>query len=273
MRALENNKPYMIRNDGCILDCGRVHPYIIREKEQDLKEIVQNLIVINCDALWFYYNAKTESTKKLIVEIYQKLYNILLSDVDKYELIGIDDELEVYYFVGLFNLIPQKNIVVDRKYVDGLYADLVDLNDRTNQEFLRCRTGGIYTEQGRKEIYFRISSVNFDWFKIIWNVVYINRNNFCTVSIIADRQTKVNLDYDRFYVIDGKVIENYPISDFITLKGNPVVESTSSNQFLQEGKSLIEAIGDFGAYHNHIKFETKKKLYLHKYFVNGKVLQ
>lgn len=72
---------------------------------------------------------------------------------------------------------------------------------------------------GDGSIYFRVSSNGFNWFDLIWQVAYDNRRSFKTLTIVNDENT------DDVYRINGEKMWQYPIQDFITMSGTPVIET------------------------------------------------
>lgn len=165
--------PYMLRNDGALLTCGELHPYI---KMSNTASYETNLKTLNShpDFLdWFYDNTLNEETKELIKEFKKEP----------------DEEL--------MNL----------------------LNDLTNQEFCRVRTSNYKVKYGgdNGQIYFRISSTGFNWFDLIWNIVSKFSKDIKEVTVMKDKQTFGGKEFDYYY-------NHLPTDQFLTLKGNPIVE-------------------------------------------------
>lgn len=173
--------PYMLRNDGELLTCGDLHPYI---KMSNSAPFETNLNTLNNHPEfldWFYDNTLNEEVKTLITE-YKECKN-----EEKEELMNL-------------------------------------LNDLTNQEFCRVRTSNYKVKYGgdNGQIYFRISSTGFNWFDLIWNIVNKFSKNIKEVTIMKDKQTFGGKEFDYYY-------NHLPIDEFLTLKGNPIVESIDSN--------------------------------------------
>ena len=98
--------------------------------------------------------------------------------------------------------------------------DLMNLlNDLTNQEFCRVRTSNYKVKYGgdNGQIYFRISSTGFNWFDLIWNVVSKFAKDIKEVTVMKDKQTFGGKEFDYYY-------DHLPTEEFLTLKGNPIVE-------------------------------------------------
>lgn len=76
----------------------------------------------------------------------------------------------------------------------GEAGDLGTLNRRVNrclnEEFLRCRLGGLYnTKPGCWDMYFRISNPDFDWEPAIWQFLETHRGEIETVTVVWDQES------------------------------------------------------------------------------------
>lgn len=131
------------------------------------------------------------------------------------------------------------------------------------------RTGGEYVKNYTQDIYFRVSSIQFNWFDIIWKLVFENKNIIDKVTIETDKQSGKKAPF-RYYTLGGEEIKRLNIDTFLTLKGNPVVESLPSNnikiQKLRNGLPLLEALGDYGPLHNVIMIEAYRNAYIKETF-------
>ena len=268
---LRNNTPYMVRNDGRVFECENIHPYIIYEPEDDLELIISGITSNPEWLIWFYRSTLQEDTRKRIVRCVQYLANILhfIETHERDDLPWLGELESIGDLLKVFHIQPKEIAEVTPSTLHTLEELFRELNNLTNQEFLRVRTGGEYWEENSEEIFFRVSSVDFNWFDIIWQLVYDNRSRIAKVTIESDRQSgkKEGLFV---YVINGKAINHMPVEEFLTLEGNPVVESTRTTgtvtRKLREGRSLIEALGDFGPFHNNNKIEARKRVYLRENF-------
>jgi predicted nucleotidyltransferase len=166
--------PYMLRNDGKLLECGELHPYIKMSNstsyETNLKTLNNHLDFLD----WFYNNTLNDETKELIEEFKKEPSEELM------------------------NL----------------------LNDLTNQEFCRVRTSNYKVKYGgdNGQIYFRISSTGFNWFDLIWNIVFKYSKDIREVTVMKDKQTFGGKEFEYYY-------DHMPVDEFLSLKGNPVIES------------------------------------------------
>ena len=75
---LNINTPYMLRNDGELLNCGDYHPYIKSHKDETLEETKEYLFLHNDFLEWFYNNTLNEEVKELISNL-----NYTQDEIDK----------------------------------------------------------------------------------------------------------------------------------------------------------------------------------------------
>lgn len=211
VESLNKATPYMLRNDGELFPCGSIHPYIIKDGES-IDDMIQNGMDI--DALyWFYTHSKSETTKKLI-RVVAKYF------IDKF---GIDDK----YTISIYgNNINDIDFNIDDNIYQAKIGEIESfiqiVSDDTNQEFCRVRTSNKLWGGTSNSIYFRISSIGFNWFPIIWDIVNKYRNNISDVTICKDSSVFGGA-YEP-YIISGERIESIGVEDFLTLSGNPIVE-------------------------------------------------
>lgn len=196
--SLDITTPYMLRNDGKLLTCGDIHPYIKSYRKETLEETLKYLDLHKSFLEWFYNNSLNKETKTLI------------------------------------------------KNFDGTEETVERLWYLTNQEFCRVRTSNYRYKTGgdNGEIYFRISSENFNWFDLIWNVCVKYSPSIDYITIMKDPQVfGKQFDYIK---IGREEMNKYPLKDFIELEGEPMVESLEEdiekhedlNPLLFEGDAL-----------------------------------
>ncbi len=115
-----------------------------------------------------------------------------------------------------------KNIISNLKFTQEEIDRLWYL---TNQEFCRVRTSNYRYKTGgdNGEIYFRISSENFNWFDLIWNICVKYSPSIDYITIMKDPQVfGKQFDYIK---IEGELMNKYPLKNFIELEGEPLAES------------------------------------------------
>lgn len=230
------DKAYMIRNDGKAFPILQ-HIY----GNPDIEFIDETLAA----AEWLYKHTNNSTTKNLIIEFIAAYGNSLEGHGDIIDKIINDIEIKPYKFISRDFIIDNKEVISNIKN----YRDLKDLNilicSELNQEFLRARYGGIYnTFSSSREMVFRVSSVDFNWFNIIYEFVYKYKNNIDNVTIVRDEESTGLSDY--YYKHNSEVFDNMPINEFIEIHGNPIIESENIKfdnirLNLNKGKSLLES--------------------------------
>lgn len=225
---LSKATPYMLRNDGDFQVVSPLHPYI-KYGHESTKAAIEALADSRFRSLeWFYHNTNSQDTRQLIGSVVAYLVDEGLVDSSKAGFCS--DLIDVYHPVG-----------------EDISGFVEELAANTNQEFCRVRTSGLLFRGNSDDIYFRISSIRFNWFDLIWSLVAKYRNNISTVTICKDSNT-FSGRYEP-YRIQGTALDHLAVNDFLTLPGNPVVESLQSgtvaiadaNILLGTGKLISEA--------------------------------
>lgn len=223
------NNAYMIRSDGKAFPVT-VHPYA----NADVAEIEETLAASE----WLYNHTGDQASKKLVTDLWASYAAYLDPDVSGGE---ISSTLKYY-----LKRLPYK--VASPAFIDSLdfggakvYRDLTAINlavnDALNQEFLRARYGGMYDTGSSSSMYFRISSTGFNWFPIIRDFVYSNRNQISDVTIVKDPEATG--EQGKYYLHAGTKIDHLPADEFINLSGRPVFDSYKSVDTLYPNMNFI----------------------------------
>lgn len=225
---LDIRSAYMLRDDGVVLDSGARHPYILCHHDDKIEENLKALFLYNKNwYIWLYENTRHEETRERLKYIITLFADALLAHNEPLFGISIDN---IDYLIDYFGIKKTDISNVSIDYLKSILKDLFEeVNFLVNQEFLRFRLSSPIAYIGNyNDIYFRVSSFDFDWFPYIWNVVNENRNMIDTVTIMYDKQSgKVEGSSDKYYVLGGRLIKKLPTDEFLTLKGNPIVEETN----------------------------------------------
>jgi hypothetical protein len=96
-----------------------------------------------------------------------------------------------------------------------------------NEDYTRVRVGGRYDNDMEDCVYFRISSIGYDWGDDIMNAVMNNFSNVGYITIERDMEaSKLNKSTHKIYKTkDGELINHMPIKDFIYQEHIPLVAS------------------------------------------------
>lgn len=230
--AVEN--AWMIRNDG--------KPFRMLQHVYGSKEEVEETLAA---AEWLYDATNSQKTKTSIVDLISSWGYSLNPDGDIVETIHSAIDIRPYKFLTHEFIDKIANHIRD----GAIQEDVMALNDHVvdelNQEFLRARYGGMYNSTvGNKEMVFRVSSVHFNWFNIIFSFVYDRKNSISSVTIVKDEEAT---GFDDVYSHRGHKMYQMPVSEFIELPGNPVVESLNESltvkDKLSQGQSILESAG------------------------------
>lgn len=207
---------YMMRNDGEIFDAGSVHPYV----NYDIT-VKDNYAIIEDGRFsfwwqWLYKHTNSEEVKERIIKCVKILYSLERSYDEGIEL--PDNYTRVYAY---FRVRP-RDIIRDVTF-DDFRKEADRLSKLVNQEFLRFRVGGYVTPKkgSEDEIYFRISSEKFNWFDLIWTLLYNNQNIINKMTVTRDKQSTKSAETIK---IKGDILFHYPVKDFLELPGNPIIE-------------------------------------------------
>lgn len=233
---------WMIRNDGKVFPCIS-HIYA----NKDVVEVEETIYA----GEWLYNHTNHESTKELVIKLIAAWI-----DGESNRFMNRSDALynllsNLGYIVLSKDFIKLHEDEINTIKVDNNLASLNSLVDaELNQEFMRVRYGGfLNTYSGSHELVFRISSSGFNWFNIIWNFVFNMRSKVDTVTICKDPESTGlgSFESPKFYILEGEVTNQMDINKFITLGGNPIVESyinincIFNKDKLSEGKSILES--------------------------------
>lgn len=254
-KTLEISSAYMLNNKGDLLTCGVVHPYIKYIIQNNNKQEIEDLFNERLNnLLWFYDNTLNTF---LIEDIEIFVSSVINSDNYK-----IDKNIKERCISQIS--IDNDRVIKDVSTIEELF---LNINHECNQEFCRVRTSHMKAPIGTSgDVYFRISSVGFNWFNLIWNVTHTNYNFVDSVTICTDTQsTGKPLQFYRWH---GKSINKMPTEKFITLSGNPIIESKNAIlKMLSDGHSLNESFGQCSYIHvNACHDKLLEKQFDNKFF-------
>ena len=72
--------------------------------------------------------------------------------------------------------------------------------------------------------------------------MYDNRDYIKFVTVVRDNQSGKGIGYDDYYTIGGKDVYQMPVDEFLTLKGNPILESAEDEvENVEEEIKVMEA--------------------------------
>lgn len=234
---LKKATPYMLRNDGEVFTCGNMHPYIKYVYDEDPIEELVDLLTLDTRKgflKWFYDHTQYEKTTEYLQTVLKSAYVQKIADIDS-------------------SLLNSLHITDDTNYtedIDELSECYELLNSMCNQEFCRVRTSSMKFGGTSNDVYIRVSSVGCNWFDVIWEFVYRNKNFIETVTITKDPQAFGG--GVEFYVHGDTKMDMVPTEEFISLHGTPVIKCITDNleinktasKKLFEGYDIASSYGD-----------------------------
>lgn len=234
---------WMLRQDGAAFPC-KVHLYAMGDDDMSSEAEVASFLIAT--------KSKDIELSELILDVwmamlieYKVSYDATADDISNciktclqtlpYRLqtsLKIDEYLKIHSSQNNYSSVDELY-----SFLDDTRENIADLQtrirDSLNQQFCRVRYGGQYdTESNNSEIWFRISSVGFNWSDTIYLFVSEIRRkyNITSITICRDWESdngglSTNNISDKFYKAkDGSIYCHMPISEFMSAdhESNPV---------------------------------------------------
>lgn len=232
----DSNECFMMRNDGKVFkgindDGNYIHPYLLMYGNSNIYDSIEDLGELPQMLTFFHDNTLSSIVKSNLEEIaslfkHFKEYEATHDEIPKewtstnfFDYVENIEDDTIQYWNSLIHPIEEE-VTIDM--INHLTNLLIETNDMCNQEFLRMRLGGAYMreEDTLNHLYCRISSKEFNWYD---NIFYFldSHKSIDTITIEYDWQSGRG---EKVLTIRGEYISDYPVSEFISLKGRPVVE-------------------------------------------------
>lgn len=173
------NSAWMIRNDGKAITCVQ-HVYANPENVEETLFAAE----------WLYVNTRHEETRRLVLETVTA-WATSISDGDIISGAQKAIAQKPYLFLSREFVATHKEEIRSCS-VDALLLPALckEITAELNQEFLRARYGGMYnTTSDCKEIYFRISSIGFEWKEIICRFLTETKLPLEMIHIVRDEES------------------------------------------------------------------------------------
>lgn len=243
-------KAYMLSKDGELIDV-KYHPY---GYEGDIEE--------NSSCAYFIYKYANKSKVKdrvnaLLFHYIVYCFNESEEDIWSIDPIELVDKTSltklfkrIFVEFDMYNTLAGWSINISKQEVfndllniidsfkdtytsvpDMMNYEVVDDNIEAylalNEDYTRVRVGGRYDNDMEDCVYFRISSIGYDWGDDIMNAVMNNFSNVGYITIERDMEAaKLNKSTHKIYKTkDGELINHMPIKDFIYQEHIPLVAS------------------------------------------------
>lgn len=268
-------KAYMLSKNSDLIPV-RYHPYgyvndieensscayfLYKYSNRNIDEINRLLLmyIAYCFASSSIEELWTDDIKVENSSEFNKIFTDVLNEFDSFNTIaGWSFETRANVISDLFNVLIQSVT----KYEIKTTSDLIDSyneNDNVeaylqlNEDYVRVRVGGRYDNDGEDCIYFRISSVGYDWGDDIMNLImstFINKVSYITIERDMESAKLNKQNYIIYKTREGEPINNMPIKDFIYQEHIPLVASTDTHNgkieyellpLLESGYSIIDS--------------------------------
>lgn len=195
----ENNTAWMLRRDGEAIPC------------------IQHIYAGDCvdetlyAAQWLYLHTLNEHTKAICLSLI-KSYAVLLGkdDLISAALADIKEKPYVFLTADFIDSVAVSLIKPDIGNVENLCRKVAVL---LNSEFLRARYGGLYyTKRNCRDVYFRISSTDFNWDCIMHDFVSKYKCDIDTVTVVYDEESTGKKDC--FYICNQMRCDKLSVQNF-----------------------------------------------------------
>ena len=193
---------WMLRNDGVAIPC-------IQHIYANVNELDETLYA----AEWLYKNTTSEKVRKTVLRLILS-YGLMLDGKTPIEALKKDIRNKPYVFITE-DFIDSISFSITN-YPSGDIPELSkNVEMMLNREFTRTRYGGIYnTLRGNQDLYFRISTDNFEWIDIFRNFIESFDAHIETVTVVRDEESTG--DINTFYKTkSGEFINKMPLPEFM----------------------------------------------------------
>lgn len=148
---------------------------------------------------WLYRHTQRESARQAVLGLAQA-YGFSLGAGTAAENLRRAIGEKPYIFLTL-PFVEEVAPLLEQGGTGDVEALNLQVNRCLNEEFLRCRLGGLYnTAQGCRDMYFRVSSGEYDWGPAIQGFLSAHREEIDTVTVVWDEESTGRSDFVR----DGK---------------------------------------------------------------------
>lgn len=177
---------WMLRRDGTAFPC-QWHYY----GNADPAEVEETLYA----AEWLYDSTQSEEIRQLCLDLIAA-YGVALRpnrNLVRNLLLAIRERPYVFLSRAFVERHAGELFYVNPARLPELNAAV---NRALNSEFLRVRLGGLYdTVPGSRDLYFRVSGVNFDWLPLIRAFVEARVADTDTITVLWDQESTGHSEY------------------------------------------------------------------------------
>lgn len=268
---------WMLRQDGQYFRC-KSHLYgsqdtdmwetaaaamfIIRTKSKDIElaeEAIDTWLAIQVAEIADFYD--TES------DLAQTYIDVVIDHMPyKFEyMLSSQEILTIHTRINAWNNVRSLLKFIRSHSVSSIIELCDKVSESLNQQFCRVRYGGRYnSDTGSEEIWFRVSSIGFNWVNVIYQFAseFKNKLNIRYISICRDYEADLQFGYTEpevFYrAKDGSLYHHMPIDEFLASEheNNPVFASVSlMNGPICACRCHVRSGGTFNSFEKLLKHE------------------
>ena len=138
---------------------------------------------------WLYKHTSSPTAQELVLELivaYEKFHHPQGNVVDNLRQ-AIREKPYIFLTLEFVEKIADRLPTLVLTSLERLNRQVTD---RLNEEFLRCRLGGLYnTTPGCQDMYFRVSNPGFDWEPAIRQFLEIHGEEIENVTVVWDEES------------------------------------------------------------------------------------
>ena len=138
---------------------------------------------------WLYKHTSIPTTQQLVLKLVAAYGKSLHPQGDVVDNLQQSIQEKPYIFLTL-DFVEKMAAQLPAAEPSSLERLNRQVTEKLNQEFLRCRLGGLYnTTPGCRDMYFRISNPIFDWEPAIRRFLETHKEELETVTVVWDEES------------------------------------------------------------------------------------
>ena len=157
---------------------------------------------------WLYKHTRISATQQLVLKLVAAYGKSLHPQGDVVDNLRQSIQEKPYIFLTLdfVGKMVAQLPMADPSSLERLNRQVTE---KLNQEFLRCRLGGLYnTTPSCRDMYFRISNSDFNWEPAIRRFLETHRDEMETVTVVWDEESTGRKGF--FFHPSGKPMNRIP---------------------------------------------------------------
>lgn len=138
---------------------------------------------------WLYKHTSIPTTQQLVLKLVAAYGKSLHPQGDVVDNLQQSIQEKPYIFLTL-DFVEKMAAQLPAAEPSSLERLNRQVTEKLNQEFLRCRLGGLYnTTPGCRDMYFRVSNPAFNWEPAILRFLETHRDEMETVTVVWDEES------------------------------------------------------------------------------------